>query len=37
MTPVAGRIGHDVLYVTRTNHDNHFSWQAQYLVRLIGQ
>ena len=34
MTPVAPRIVNDVSYVTRISHGNHFSWQAQYLVRL---
>ena len=34
MTPVAPRIANDVSYVTRINHENHFSWQAQYLVTL---
>ena len=33
-TSVAPRIVNDVSYVTRINHENHFSWQAQYLVRL---
>ena len=33
MTPVAPRIGNDVSCVTRINHENHFSWQAQYLVK----
>ena len=35
MTPVAPRIVNDVSYVTRINRENHFSWQAQYLVRLV--
>ena len=34
MTPVASRSVNDVSYVTRINHENHFSWQAHYLVRL---
>ena len=34
MTPVAPRIGNEVSYVTRIKHRTHFSWQAQYLVRL---
>ena len=34
MTPVAARIVNDVSYVTRINHENHLSWQAQYLVTL---
>ena len=37
MTPVAPRIiVNDVSYVTRINHESHFSWQAQYLVKLEG-
>ena len=36
MTPVAPRIVHDVSYVIRANHENHFSWQEQYLVTLGG-
>ena len=31
---LALRIGNDVSYVTRINHEIHFSWQAQYLVKL---
>ena len=31
---VAPRTVNDVSYVTRINHDSHFSWQAQYLVTL---
>ena len=34
--PVAPRIVNDVSYVTRINHESHFAWQAQYLVRLAG-
>ena len=34
--PVAPRIVNDVAYVMRINHDIHFVWQAQYLVRLEG-
>ena len=34
--PVAPRIVNDVSYVTRINDAHHFSWQAQYLVRLEG-
>ena len=34
MTFVAPRIVNDVSYVTRINHEIHFSWQAQYLVKL---
>ena len=31
---VAPRIVNDVSYVMRINHEIHFPWQAQYLVRL---
>ena len=31
---LAPRIVNDVAYVTRINHDMHFAWQAQYLLRL---
>ena len=34
MTPVAPRIGNSVSCVKRSDHESHFSWQAQYLVRL---
>ena len=34
MTPVAPRIVVDVSYVTGINHESHFSWQGQYLVKL---
>ena len=34
--PVALRIVNDVSYVMRINHEIHFAWQAQYLVRLEG-
>ena len=34
MTLVAPRIGTDVAYVPRINHEIHFAWQAQYLVML---
>ena len=34
--PVAPRIVNDVPYVTKINHESHFAWQAQYLVRLEG-
>ena len=34
MTPVAPHIETSVSYVTRMNHENDFSWQVQYLVRL---
>ena len=37
MSPVAPRIVNDVSYVTKINHEGHFSWQAQYLVRLEGE
>ena len=30
----APRIVNDVSYVTRINHEIHFAWQAQYLVKL---
>ena len=36
LTPVAPRIVNDVSYVTRINHESHFSWQAQFLVTLDG-
>ena len=31
---LAPRIVNDVAYATRIHHENHFSWQPQYLVRL---
>ena len=34
MRPVAPRIVNDVSYVARIYHENHFSWQAQYLLSL---
>ena len=34
LTFVAPRIVNDVSYVTRINHEIHFAWQAQYLVKL---
>ena len=34
MTPVAPRIVLDVSYVKRINHEIHFAWPAQYLVKL---
>ena len=34
--PVAPRIVNDVSFVMRINHEIHFAWQAQYLVRLEG-
>ena len=36
LTLLAPRIGNDVSYVTRINHEIHFAWQAQYLLRLEG-
>ena len=36
MLTVAPRIRIDVSYVMRINHEIHFAWQAQYLVRLEG-
>ena len=34
--PVAPRIVNDVSYVMQINHDSHFSWQVQHLVRCEG-
>ena len=34
MTPVAPRIVNNVSCVKKINHDIHFSWQAQCLVKL---
>ena len=34
---VAPRIVNNVSYVTKINHESHFAWQAQYLVRLEGE
>ena len=34
MLTVAPRIVNDVSYVMWINHEIHFAWQAQYLVRL---
>ena len=31
--PVVPRIVNDVSYVSRINHESHFAWQAQFLVR----
>ena len=31
---LALRIGNDVSYEARINHEIHFAWQAQYLVRF---
>ena len=36
MMPVALRIGNDISYVMRINHEIHFAWQGQYLVRFEG-
>ena len=36
MTPVVPRIGNDVSYARTIKQSSHFSWQAQYLVRLDG-
>ena len=36
MTLVAPRIVNDVSFVRRINHEIHFAWQAQYLVKLEG-
>ena len=36
MLAVALRIVNDVSYAMRINHEIHFAWQAQYLVRLEG-
>ena len=32
--PVAPHIVNDVAYAMRINHELHFAWLAQYLVRL---
>ena len=34
VTLLALRIGNDVSYEARINHEIHFAWQAQYLVRF---
>ena len=34
MTHVAPRIVNNVSFVSRINHEIHFSWQAQYLVKF---
>ena len=34
--PVAPRIANGVSYVMWINHEHHFAWQAQYLVKLEG-
>ena len=36
MLPVVPRIVNSVSCVKRIQHEIHFSWQAQYLVRLEG-
>ena len=36
VTWLAPRIGNELLYVTQIIDDIHFTWQAQYLVRLEG-
>ena len=36
MMPLALRIVNDVSYVTKINHESHLAWQAQHLVRLMG-
>ena len=36
MTLFAPRIGNDVSYLTRINHEIHFAWQAHYLLKLTG-
>ena len=39
MTPVAPRIVNDFSYsyVRSINHESHFTWHVQYLVRLEGE
>ena len=34
MTLVTPRIVNNVSFVSRINHEIHFSWQVQYLVKL---
>ena len=34
MTLLAPRLVNDVSYLMRINHEIHFAWQAQYLVKL---
>ena len=34
MTHVAPRLVNNVSFVTRINHEIHFAWQAQHLVKL---
>ena len=36
LTLLAPRILNDVSYVRRINHEIHFAWQAQYLVKVEG-
>ena len=36
MTLVAPRIGNDVSYVTRINHDIHFAWHIWSSWRVVG-
>ena len=36
MLTVAPRIVNDVSYVIWINHEIHFAWQVQYLVKLEG-
>ena len=37
MTLVSPRIVNSVSRVKRIDHESHFSWQVQYLVKLEGQ
>ena len=37
MSPVAPHIVNDVSYVSKINHEIHFAWQGQYLLRLEGE
>ena len=34
MILVTPRIVNNVSYVTKINHESHFAWQAQYLLKL---
>ena len=34
MTPVARRTVNDISYAKKINHEIHFAWQAQYLVKV---
>ena len=36
VTEVAPRIVNDISYVMRINHEVHFAWQVQYLVKVEG-